>query len=227
MIAVNLMADPGPLLTLNAEQIRQRLFTTTADLPDGVERIALKGIHLNRCPVIATPKLLDQTAAQRLGIDLERCYRHWQTLCTADLGDKIAAVFAAPDYPEIEDAEQALYQGFIPDGDKALLATIRSTAPERLGTESLLFHDERYNSLLFNYRARYANETLTSAERQAWQQLKQSRLIDGDCGYLSTSAYFAELDKLDKAPQLESEKAAVLKALRTWGKYVITELAKT
>ena len=163
---------------------------------------------------------------RRLGIDLERCYRHWQTLCGADLGEKIATVFAAPDYPEIEDAEQALYQGFIPEDDKALLATIRSTAPEHLGTESLLFHDERYNSLLFNYRARYANETLTSAERKMWQQLKQGRLIDGDDGYLSTATYFEELDRLETAPQLEPKNVQVLKALRAWGKHIIVELAK-
>ncbi|MBQ0719408.1 MAG: exodeoxyribonuclease I [Gammaproteobacteria bacterium] len=227
VIAVNLMADPEPLLSLDAEQIRQRLFTATADLPEGVERMALKGIHLNRCPVIATPKLLDKPAAQRLGIDLERCYQHWQTLCSVDLGDKIAAVFAAPDYPEIEDPEQALYQGFLPNGDKALLANIRSTPLQNLGDESLLFRDERYNGLLFNYRARYAGETLSSAERTAWQQLKQGRLIDGEGGYLTMSAYFAELDTLEKTPQLEPQKAAVLKALRAWGKHLIVELAKT
>lgn len=226
VIAVNLMADPEPLLTLNAEKIRERLFTATADLPEGVERLALKGIHLNRCPVIATPKLLDQSAAQRLGIDLDRCYQHWQILCAADLGDKIAAVFTSPDYPEIEDPEQALYQGFLPNDDKALLANIRSTPPESLGDESLLFRDERYNGLLFNYRARYANSTLTSAERKAWQQLKQSRLIDGADGYLSMATYFEELDTLEKTPELEPEKAAVLKALRTWGKHLIVELAK-
>jgi exodeoxyribonuclease-1 len=89
-----------------------------------------------------------------------------------------------------------------------------------------LFRDERYNGLLFNYRARFAHETLTSAERKAWQQLKQSRLIDGADGYLSMAAYFEELDTLEKAPQLEPEKAAVLKALRAWGKHVIVELAK-
>ena len=226
VIAVNLMADPEPLRSLNAEQIRARLFTATADLPEGVERMALKGLHLNRCPVIATPKLLDQPAAQRLGIDLERCYQHWQTLCAADLGDKIAEVFAAPDYPEIEDPEQALYQGFLPNDDKALLSDIRNTPVETLGDQSLLFRDERYNGLLFNYRARYAHETLTSAECKAWQQLKQRRLIDGEDGYLSMAAYFEELDTLEKAPQLEPEKAAVLKALRAWGKHVIVELAK-
>ena len=227
VICVNLMADPEPLLNLTAEQIGEHLFTATADLPEGVERVALKGIHLNRCPVIATPKLLDKTAAERLGIDLDRCYRHWQTLGAADLGDKIAAIFAAPDYPEREDPEQALYQGFLPNDDKALLTHIRRTPIESLGDESLLFRDERYNGLLFHYRARHANGTLTGAERKAWKVLKQSRLIDGADGYLSTAAYFEELDSLEKAPDLAPDKAAVLKALRAWGKHLVVELAKS
>jgi len=226
MIAVNLMADPEPLLSLDAEQIRERLFTATAELPTGVERIALKGIHLNRCPVIATPKLLDKPAAQRLGIDLDRCYQHWQKLCAVDLSEKIAAVFADADYPEIEDPEQALYQGFLPNDDKSMLATIRSTPLQNLRDDALLFRDERYNGLLFNYRARYANETLNTEERQAWQSLKQKRLIDGEGGYLSMAAYFEELDTLQSNPQLSADKAAVLKALRTWGKQLIGELTR-
>ncbi len=226
MIAVNLMADPESLIGLNTEQIRDRVFTSNDELPEGVQRIALKGIHLNRCPVIATPKLLDKSAAQRLGIDLDRCYRHWQKLSDVDIGDKVSAVFAEANYPTIEDAEQALYQGFLPNDDRSLLAHIRSSSVLNLANESLLFRDERYNVLLFNYRARYANETLTPEERKAWQVQKQARLIDGEGGYLSMSAYYKELDNLEKSVGADSEKTALLKALRTWGKYLIAELAQ-
>ena len=57
--------------------------------------------------------------------------------------------------------------------------------------------------------------------------LKQSRLIDGADGYLSTAAYFEELDSLENAPALAPDKAAVLKALRAWGKHLVVELAKS
>ncbi len=47
-----------PLLELDDEQIHQRLFTPTADLPEGVERIPLKTVHLNKCPVLVPTNTL-------------------------------------------------------------------------------------------------------------------------------------------------------------------------
>lgn len=223
VIAVNLMADPEPLLSLDAEQIRQKVFARSDALPEGEQRIALKGIHLNRCPIVATPRLLDRPTARRLGIDLERCGQHWQRLLNADLGEKIAAVFAQRDFPEKGDPEQALYQGFLPDRDRALLANIRHASAQDFAGGSLLFHDERYNSLLFNYRARYANETLTDAERKDWQVLRQQRLIDGVGGYYTMTAYFEELDDLEKADG-DGKNKVVIEALRAWGKQLLSGL---
>ena len=42
VIVFDLMTDPEPLLTLTAEEISDRVFTPSADLPEGVDRIALK-----------------------------------------------------------------------------------------------------------------------------------------------------------------------------------------
>ncbi|HCS66107.1 MAG TPA: exodeoxyribonuclease I, partial [Cellvibrio sp.] len=52
VIAFNLGSDPQALLTLPAEELRLRLFTRTEDLPDGVERLALKEIHFNKTPML-------------------------------------------------------------------------------------------------------------------------------------------------------------------------------
>ena len=52
VIVYDLRTDPTPLLTLSAEQIRARLYTASADLPEGVERIPLKVLHVNRSPVV-------------------------------------------------------------------------------------------------------------------------------------------------------------------------------
>ena len=47
VISFDLSCDPTPLETLSAEEIAERVFTANADLPEGVERLPLKLIHLN------------------------------------------------------------------------------------------------------------------------------------------------------------------------------------
>ena len=51
VIVYDLSVDPEPLLTLTSDQIRERIFTATADLPEGIHRIPLKTVHINKCPV--------------------------------------------------------------------------------------------------------------------------------------------------------------------------------
>ena len=52
VIVFDLRSDPAPLLQMSADEIRTRLYTANADLPEGVERIPLKVVHVNRAPVV-------------------------------------------------------------------------------------------------------------------------------------------------------------------------------
>jgi exodeoxyribonuclease I len=223
IIAVNLSADPDPLLEMDADQIRERLFTATKDLAEGEKRIALKGIHLNRCPVVATPRLIDAATAERLNIDLDRCRAHWQILRGHDLNKKIGEIFDYPSHTEIRDPELALYQGFLPDIDRRLLVKIRDAYPDQLGMLDVIFTDQRYNALLFRYRARHAYETLTTAERGVWTKLKTRWLTGEESGLLNIDSYNTELARLSGQSDLDGEKKAVLHALRQWGEKVTAE----
>ena len=101
VISYDLTVDPTPLLELSAEQIRERLYTPTAELPEGVERIPLKTIHINRCPVVATSKLLDDNMAARIQVDLPRARQYYQQLKRAkQLVQKLMDVFLQQDFPE-------------------------------------------------------------------------------------------------------------------------------
>jgi exodeoxyribonuclease-1 len=223
IVAVNLMADPDVLLRLDSDTLRERLFTPTAELPAGTERVALKGIHLNRCPVVATTKLLDKPAAQRLGIDLGRCEANYRRLLSHDLREKVQAVFANAEYDEARDAESALYEGFLPDTDRPLLARVRAQGPDKLAGSDIEFHDERYRELLFRYRARYAPETLSSIERDRWSDLRHSWLQGEAPSLLNIGAYNKELDELATVPDRDDRDKAVLQALREWGTYLINK----
>ena len=125
IICVDLSADPEALISLNHEEIRRRVFTAGDQFPEGVDRIQLKVIHINKAPVVTTPKLIDKQAAARLDIDLEICEKHWQRLMAVDVSKKVADVFADQEFPPKPEAEQQLYGGFLPDQDRGLLDDIR------------------------------------------------------------------------------------------------------
>lgn len=85
VICIDLSADPDALISLNKEQIKQRVFTAANDMPEGVERIPLKLVHLNKAPMVATPKVVDTVVAKRCSINLQRCEDSWRCLQQVDL----------------------------------------------------------------------------------------------------------------------------------------------
>ncbi len=65
-----------------------------ADLPEGVERIPLKVVHINRAPVIVPMGTLTEQARERWQMDAASEQRHLETLRSASgLADKLAQVF--------------------------------------------------------------------------------------------------------------------------------------
>ena len=59
------------MLALDAETLRQRMFSKTEDLPEGMARLPVKTIHVNKSPVvIANLKTLSPAMAERWGLDL-------------------------------------------------------------------------------------------------------------------------------------------------------------
>ncbi len=77
LLAWDLAQDPSELARLSADEIRTRLFTRAADLPEGVTRLPLKSVHLNKSPmVVGNLNTLTPAMAQRWGIDLPQAAQH-------------------------------------------------------------------------------------------------------------------------------------------------------
>ena len=182
VIVCNLSANPEPLLALSAEEIRHRLYLRSEMLDEDEERIPLKLVHLNKCPVLTTVKLLDSAAAQRCQIDLARCEAHWQRLRGAEISAKLQAVFSRSEFEPSSDPEQQLYDGFIADADKRICERVRRSSPQQLAGLTAQFTDPRLQELLFRYRARHFSATLTDAERQKWEAWRKARLTDPALG---------------------------------------------
>lgn len=219
VLVYDLSADPQALLDLDADAIRERIFTPNSLLPEGVERIALKTIHLNRCPVIAPVKMLDQASGERLQIDTVLCRQHYDLLVrSADLAAKVQEVFASSKLPEIKDPDRMLYSGgFASANDKACMERIRSADAEGLAGETFVFEDTRFDELLFRYRARNFPQSLSSDEQLQWQEFCYQRLSDESMeAGITLESFHERIDELLEA-QPSDEKRKILEQLLEWG----------
>jgi len=212
IITFNLSVDPSPLLELTAAEIAARIFVRTEDLPEGIERIPLKVVHANKCPIITTVKLLDDACAERLNIDKRLCEKHWDMLQGADIAAKLQQVFSQQQFAPSSDPEQQLYDGFIGHQDKRTCEQVRRADTESFKTQTYVFEDERLNTLLFRYKARYYPDSLSVDEQQQWREWCRSRLLDPTFGAAIT---VSELQSRVAAIRSERELTAVQEQLMT------------
>lgn len=180
VVVYDLSNEPSALLELDAAAIRQRLFVASEQLPEGVERIPLKTVHLNKCPILAPLSVIRQEDAERLQLDLSRCLTHARQIQQAsDLPTKLAEVFQREYSNDQDDPDLMIYSGgFFSRNDKAAMQRIRQSKPEQLATLQINFEDARLEQMLFRYRARNYPETLSASETQQWRAHCIARLND-------------------------------------------------
>ncbi len=211
VIVWDLAEDPGVLRSLNAETIRQRMFSRADALPEGVTRLPIKTIHLNKSPVvIGNLKTLSPEMAARWGIDIVQARKHADVAAhqTALLAGLWPEVFERPAAEGRPDVDEDLYGGFIGNDDRRLLQRLRGLPPQTLAEQRPAFADGRLTELLFRYRARNFPQTLTEAEQQQWHEHRAHRLHDGAGGGLTLAAFFERIDQLGEAlPDPDDERA--------------------
>ena len=180
VLVFDLGQDPDALLRLDADEIADRLYTPAADLPEGEERIALKEVHLNKCPaLIAWDHLRDAgfRAAEHRPLAEAEAPRGRDPRGRPGAGRRrCAGCSPANAAARPVDVDASLYDGFIGDGDKRLFRDVRITPPEALGARAFGFKDPRLPELLFRYRARNWPDTLSIDERTRWDEYRRQRL---------------------------------------------------
>ncbi len=219
VIVYDLRHDPADLLGLDAETIRARMYTRTEDLPEGVERIALKQVHINKAPVVVPMNTLTEEARERWQMDQVIEQRHLDALLGARAGlqQKLSEVFSDSPFPPQNDPDRDLYGGFLSDTDKRLCEQVRRTEPEGLGDLHLNFEAPKLQELLFRYRARNWPETLSKVEQGRWDEFRLQRLQDEAEGASITLAqYRKELSKLAIDTSLPADRRQVVDELIDW-----------
>lgn len=205
----DLAHDPQQLFGLHADELRLRLFSKTADLPEGVSRLPVKSVHINKSPiVIGNLKVLTPALCQQWGIDLPAALAHAEIAAahSPSMDGIWAEVFTRPDRLLDSDVDENLYGGFIGNEDRRVLERLRTLSGEQLAERHPGFVDERLDELFFRYRARNFPDTLNDAELTRWQALRVSRLHEGQGGGLSLQAFFERIDALGETLSDDDER---------------------
>ena len=216
--------DPSELFALDADTIRTRMFTRASELPEGVTRLPIKSVHLNKSPMlVGNLKTLSPAQATRWDIDLD-VGRANAALAAAgpDMRAVWAQVLQKPASGTAVDVDEDLYGGFVSKEDRRQLESLRMQKPEALAGRRVSFEDERLNELLLRYRARNFPHTLTEEEMQTWEAHRAARLFEGAGGARTIDQLFQEIDALSETADERAE--VILGALYDYAEMIAPEL---
>jgi len=223
ILVYDLRHDPELFLDQDVAGLSERLFTRFEDLPEGVARLPVKSVKINKCPALAPSNTLDGAAIERLDIDLDACHRHHELLlANPDFFQRVATAYTSRKFESTDDADLGLYNGFFNKNDYPLMTRIRNATPQELAESNFDFHDNRLPVLLFRYRARNWPETLTPAETQQWEQLRHRRLTEEDGGGSITVKEFSDqVSQLRNQYQDHVNSQQILDEIDTWRKKLL------
>ena len=223
LLAWDLSYDPSELPLLDLATLKERLFTKQSDLPEGVQRLPIKSVHLNKSPMVVKKlKTLTIEMAAKWGVDIDAA------LVNAEKARALPDMSAI--WPELfnrpkaatPDVDEDLYGGFIGNADRRRLNQLRELSPAELAVSRVGFDDERLAELVFRYRARNFPQTLTDGEMQRWNKHRGQRLLEGAGGARNVDALFAKIDELQETADERGE--AILGALYDYAEAIAPDV---
>ncbi len=227
LIVWDLSADPSLLAELDTAALRERMFSRADALPEGVSRLPVKTIHINRSPiVIGNLDTLPAPMAERWGIDRAVVARHAQAAPAAAEAVRglWPEVMARPPRDVPPDVDEDLYGGFVGRDDRARLDRLRALPGDALAAARLGFDDPRLADLVWRYRMRNFAAAASDDDRRAWQAHCHAALRDGVDGRLTAAAYLARIDAL--AENADERGQEIMGALVDWAAEIVPTTAR-
>ena len=216
IIVYDLDVHPEAFYEADSDELAARLYTPAAELPEGIQRVPLKQIHINKCPVVVPLKTMDSATAERLQIDVDSCLQHRELIMKhiESFAAKTSAVFQQSDFPESDDPDTQLYSGgFFSRDDSQRMDTIRSTSVEDLAGLHFSFDDPRLDEMLFRYRARNFPHTLDVAEQERWNSYRHERFTDPEKSNRTLNQFYAEIEAIRTAPDTIGSQLVLMEEL--------------
>ena len=223
VISWDLREDPAPLIDLDVKEICRLMYLPWDERQSSDPKIALKQVHINKCPILAPANMLNSEEALRLKIEGNICRTHLATLRSfTGLSDKLAAIFSYDQFESDGDPDHMLYSGgFFNESDKKAMELVRECHPEELATLEVAFQDPRLEEMLFRYRARNYLSTLDAEEAERWELFRQERLLKPDNRKLLTMQPFYDiLNAKYQDPELSANHREILEELAIYAESI-------
>lgn len=169
----------------------------------------------NKCPAIAPLGVLEKGDGWRnIRLDLKTVKENLAKFQANPVvvQPKIAEI-EGREYEPAPDVEASLYDGFLQDGDRALLATVRAADKNKLKALKLDFDDRRLPGLFAHYKAKNYPEILTADELKEWERYRLARLNRQAPAFLKELEVIQNTGKTSRGVEADPD---VVQALADW-----------
>ena len=226
VIVWDLRFSPKDFLDWSAEQILENI---TADFETRSQAdfkpIAAKILQYNKCPAVAPVGVLNDENKERLKIDFGEIQKNLdilrknphfaENLRTAF--EKKSEVFQGKNSKDTLSPEARLFEGFVSRSDDIKIEAIRNSSTRELADFHPDFSDERLSELLLHYKARSFPKSLSSQEKQIWEEYRAKNIQK------MMPKFMQEFQEITARKDLNSKEEFILEEIKLWLENILPE----
>lgn len=226
VIVWDLRFSPEKFIDWNEDQILENI---TADFEtrssDDFEPIAAKILQHNKCPAVAPMGVLTEENQQRLKIDLAEIQKNLDILRKnphfaenlRSAFERRSEVFQDKSSAEKPAPEARLFEGFISRSDDIKIEAVRNSTDRELADFHPDFADERLTDLLLHYKARSFPKSLSSQEKELWEEYRVKNLQK------MMPNFMKEFQEIANNQNLNSQEEYILEEIKLWLENILPE----
>ena len=226
VIVWDLRFSPEKFIDWNEDQILENI---TADFEtrssDDFEPIAAKILQYNKCPAVAPMGVLTEENQQRLKIDLAEIQKNLDILRKnphfaenlRSAFERRSEVFQDKSSAEKPAPEARLFEGFVSRSDDIKIEAVRNSTDRELADFHPDFTDERLTDLLLHYKARSFPKSLSSQEKELWEEYRVKNLQK------MIPNFMKEFQEIANNQNLNSQEEYILEEIKLWLENILPE----
>ena len=226
VIVWDLRFSPEKFIDWSEDQILENI---TADFEtrssDNFEPIAAKILQYNKCPAVAPMGVLTEENQQRLKIDLAEIQKNLDILRKnphfaenlRSAFERRSEVFQDKSSAEKPAPEARLFEGFVSKSDDIKIEAVRNSTDRELADFHPDFADERLTDLLLHYKARNFPKSLSSQEKELWEEYRVENLQK------MMPNFMKEFQEIANNQNLNSQEEYILEEIKLWLENILPE----
>ena len=226
VIVWDLRFSPEKFIDWSEDQILENI---TADFEtrssDDFEPIAAKILQYNKCPAVAPMGVLTEENQQRLKIDLAEIQKNLDILRKnpyfaenlRSAFERRGEAFQDKNNAEKPAPEARLFEGFVSRSDDIKIEAVRNSTDRELADFHPDFADERLTDLLLHYKARNFPKSLSSQEKELWEEYRVENLQK------MMPNFMKEFQEIVNNQNLNSQEEYILEEIKLWLENILPE----